>query len=364
MANNPQFPATYIQTQLATGSNPTGAEVVEVIQSGNSVQLNLNQIFTSIVGTGTVALGGTVGQLYSKNSATPYDATWSNLSSFVIVGNGLAQSGSTAVTIGLASTAALSVLGVTGNAQATAAAIAGTAGQVLRVNDAGAALAFGAIDLANNTASVSNVLPGANYSAANLAAGNVAGGVQGTLPFANGGLGTTSGLQSAVIGFANSTTPTYYPAGQLPCSVTNDNANAGNLGEFLSTSLALASALALSNNLATTVATLSLSAGDWDIWPTVGFTGGITTLGIFLSGSLSNTAGILNTTVVNEGVSIPCFHAAVFTASGTVAVTPQFSVGLTRRSINATTPFYLTAMAGFVTSTCGVYGSLVARRAR
>src|SRR6185369_3047640 len=167
MANNPQFPATYIPTQLATGSNPTGAEVLEVIQSGNSVQLNLNQIFTSIVGTGTVALDGTAGQLYSKNSSTNYDASWVNLSSLLTSANGLAQSGSTAVTVGLASTAGLSVLGVAGSSQATAAAIAGTAAQVLRVNDAGNALAFGALNL-GSAAAITGLLPGTNMSAINL----------------------------------------------------------------------------------------------------------------------------------------------------------------------------------------------------
>lgn len=362
MANNPQFPATYQINQLATGSNPSGSEVFEVIQSGNSVQLSLVQTFTSLA-TGILTTGGTQGQVYAKNSSTNYDANWFNLSTFIVVGNGLAQSGSTTLTIGLASTPALSVLGVTGNAQATAAAIAGTAGQVLRVNDAGNSLAFGTIDLANNTASVTGILPSVNMSATILNASG-AGGVQNTLQFSNGGLGFTTGLGSAVIGFANATTPTFFPAGQLPGTLAGDNASAGNLGEFVSTSVALASAALLTSGLATTIATISLGAGDWDIYPTIGFTGNTATLAYYLAGSLSNTAGVLNTTAISEASSIPCFRLAVFTATTAAITTPQFIVGLGRRSVSGTTSFFLTAQAQFTTSTCSAYGSIEARRAR
>lgn len=48
--------------------------------------------------------------------------------------------------------AALSVVGVTGNATANVADISGTANQVLRINGAGTALAFGAIDLSQSAA--------------------------------------------------------------------------------------------------------------------------------------------------------------------------------------------------------------------
>src|SRR2546423_2740782 len=58
---------------------------------------------------------------------------------------------------------ARSVVGVTGNATANTADIQGTADQVLRVNGAGTALGFGAIDL-SKTAAVGGVLQAASFS--------------------------------------------------------------------------------------------------------------------------------------------------------------------------------------------------------
>lgn len=68
--------------------------------------------------------------------------------------------------------AALSVVGVTGSSTANVADIAGTANQVLRVNSAGTALAFGQLNLASSAA------------------------VTGTLPIANGGTNSATTLNN------------------------------------------------------------------------------------------------------------------------------------------------------------------------
>ncbi len=372
MASTP-FPATVQYAQLQTGSAPTGPEIVAVVQGGASVQLTLAQIATSVVGTGTLPLAGSTGQLLAKNSSNKYDTGWYQLSTFLSAGSGLSTAGSTAMTVSLASVAALSVLGVTGAAQATSAPIAGIAAQVLRVNDAGAALAFGALNLGSAAAvtgqlPIANVsvgvLPGANYSAANLAAGNVAGGVQGVLPFANGGIGAPGGLQSAILGFLTATTVTRFPAGQLPGSLTSDAATAGNVGEFLSTTRTVASALNVTTDVATTVASLSLSAGDWNVWSVIGFTGGVTTKVFYMAGSVSATTAVLSTTV-GEGSSLPGFGLSAFTTSTTtIAVTPAVPVGPVRKSLSGTTSIFLTAQMGYTTSTAAAWGSISARRVR
>jgi hypothetical protein len=56
----------------------------------------------------------------------------------------------------------LSVVGVTGTATANVADIVGTAAQILRVNDAGTALGFGSIDLAQSGAVGTTILPVGN----------------------------------------------------------------------------------------------------------------------------------------------------------------------------------------------------------
>lgn len=64
----------------------------------------------------------------------------------------------------LAQGSARSVVGVTGNAAASVASIQGTANQVLRVNGAGTALAFGAIDV-SSTSAVTGQLAAASFPA-------------------------------------------------------------------------------------------------------------------------------------------------------------------------------------------------------
>src|SRR5580698_943592 len=54
--------------------------------------------------------------------------------------------------------------------------------------------------------------------------------------------------------------------GQIPGSNAGTAASSGNIGEYLSTSVASASAILLSNGVATSVISLPLTAGDWDVW--------------------------------------------------------------------------------------------------
>lgn len=106
-------------------------------------------------------------------------------------------------------TTGLSVLGNAGTVAAAPANITGTAGQVLRVNNGGTALAFGAVDLSaagaiTGTLAVTNGGTGLNViGAANraiLSNGTItywgqidlAAAVQGTLPVGNGGTGATT----------------------------------------------------------------------------------------------------------------------------------------------------------------------------
>lgn len=105
----------------------------------------------------------------------------------------------------LASISGLSVLGVIGTANATPAAIAGTTDQVLRVAQNGTTFGFGAINLATSAA-VTGILPGANFSAVNLATTG-AGAVQGVLPLSNGGVGTTTLTTNGVLFGRGTTVP-------------------------------------------------------------------------------------------------------------------------------------------------------------
>lgn len=199
-----------------------------------------------LLGQGTSAIAATTvmtdGQLLIGQSASdPLPKTVSG--DVTISAIGVTAIGANKVTDAmLRQGAALSVIGVAGSSTANVADIAGIANQILRVNGAGTALAFGSIDLAQSAAVGSSILPVANggtniasyavgdilYASgattlaklADVATGNamISGGVttapawgkiglathvSGTLPIANGGTGQTT----ANLGF-NALAPT------------------------------------------------------------------------------------------------------------------------------------------------------------
>lgn len=188
------LPAVVTIPDLPIGTTITGVEIIEAVQTsggvGNSIQVPISQIMTTSLGA--LPTGGGTGQILNKTNAANFSAQWSGITQFVAVGTGLATSGSaTSIVLSFASQTSISLLGVAGAAAAVPLAIGpGTGAQVLRVNDAGNALAFGQVELAS-AAAVTGVLPGANMSAVNLAALG-AGGVQGVLPVPSGGTNTTT----------------------------------------------------------------------------------------------------------------------------------------------------------------------------
>lgn len=94
---------------------------------------------------------------------------------------------------------ARSIVGVTGNATANVADVQGTTDQVLRVNGAGTAVAFGAIDL-SKSAAASGVLQAASFPALTGDLTTVAGALATTLATMNSNVGTFgSATQSAQV---------------------------------------------------------------------------------------------------------------------------------------------------------------------
>lgn len=145
----------YTTASLPLGGDELWLAVQPGTAAGNSVQLQVNMILTT---------GGLVGQFPIKNnSSVNYSATWGSLSSLMSASTGISLAGSTTVSVALATAAPLSVLGVTGSTQTNPLPIVGTGAQVLRVNDAGTAVTFGAINL-GSSAAVTGTLPVSNLS--------------------------------------------------------------------------------------------------------------------------------------------------------------------------------------------------------
>ena len=143
--------------------------------------------------------------------------------------------------------------------------------------------------------------------------------------------------------------------GQLPATNTNDSAGAGLLGEFISTTAGVGSAVTLSSGVAKTVLSISLTPGDWDVSGALNLHLANSTVLSFVQGGSSSTANTLNGQ--DSYFSLPLAYA-------TVAPDLALPLPVYRRSLAAATTIYLIADVTFSSGGLSAYGTLQARRAR
>lgn len=140
-------------------------------------------------------------------------------------------------------------------------------------------------------------------------------------------------------------------------TTTNNSAVAGNLGEFVSSLVAVGSPVALSTGTAANVTSISLTAGDWDVEGNVN----IINAGSTLTGSPNVQAGISSTSATLPSDGSEC-------SSGILGTTLTNTDGITlprkRMSLAVTTTVFLVAKATFSIGTFNTYGSINARRVR
>jgi hypothetical protein len=146
---------------------------------------------------------------------------------------------------------------------------------------------------------------------------------------------------------------------QLKGTTTNDTASAGNIGEYQVSTVSVGSPVSLTTATPTTVTSLSLTAGDWDVWGEVYYT-------LASSTSITQMFSGLNTT----GASINGIATGGWVNSQFASVTPNtatfggYTAGPLRVSLSGTTTYFLVTQATFATSTCSAYGIIQARRVR
>ncbi|MFM0566979.1 hypothetical protein PQQ88_01350 [Paraburkholderia caledonica] len=132
-------------------------------------------------------------------------------------------------------------------------------------------------------------------------------------------------------------------------TTTNNNANAGSVGEFMS---ATASSVNIPNNSATNITSVTITPGDWDCNGTVSINGSIANLSNMAGGVSSNSAalGSLGTYFQETpGAS----------ANGITSTTPTV-----RYSLSGSTTIYLIGYAGFGSGTVSANGLIRCRRLR
>lgn len=151
------------------------------------------------------------------------------------------------------------------------------------------------------------------------------------------------------------------PSAQLQGVSTNSNAATGLVGEYISSSLAAGSALALSTNTTSSLTNITLSAGDWDISGGISFTGAAST-------TVQVLAGIIAATNTSSG-GVDLMSKGIFSYSSLSVFTggstgPTIIVGPTRVSTATSSSYFLNAAAGFSVSSLSAFGMIRARRVR
>ncbi len=142
-------------------------------------------------------------------------------------------------------------------------------------------------------------------------------------------------------------------------TTTNNNAAAGSVGEEVESIITLASGgVSLTNATSADVTSISLTAGDWDVWGNVGFSGNGATLTAYTYGWISSTSATTPDAAYQSQLAFSA-NGATFT-QGSIA----FCAPGRRFSLTTTTTIYLSVNSGFSVSTEFAFGAIYARRRR
>lgn len=145
-------------------------------------------------------------------------------------------------------------------------------------------------------------------------------------------------------------------------TTTNNNADAGSVGEVVSSSVAVGSAVSLTNAVSATsgktITSISLTAGDWDIFGSVGINNAATTNFTAVAGGINTVTDTLNSAYEEE--TRFSYGAAGLVLNNVIS----FTFPTTRVSLASTTTYYLIGYAAFSISTATAFGRITARRAR
>ncbi len=166
----------------------------------------------------------------------------------------------------------------------------------------------------------------------------------------------TPTLITPVIGAATGTSLAFSPTtGGIIGTTTNDNTTAGKVGEFVTSTVTFASPVTItSSTVAQDVTTISLTAGDWDLFGNLLVNNnavGFSNVSTWIS---TSSAALPNAELRNQ----------IFIGAASAMSTYGTNVPNIRLSLSGTTTVYLSQATTYSTGTTIACGTLSARRRR
>lgn len=182
----------------------------------------------------------------------------------------------------------------------------------------------------------------------------------GVQTFNSGDLSATSPtFVTPTLGAATGTSLTFSPTtGGIVGTTTNDNTGAGKVGQLIESSIASASAVSLSSGAPADITSISLTAGDWDVWGNV-----------VSKPASGTTTGAMQVWISSTSASVPTLpNGGAYYRNDFLGAQADFvfaqPTGMMRLSLSGTTTVYLSTTINFGVSTMGAYGYIGARRRR
>ena len=144
--------------------------------------------------------------------------------------------------------------------------------------------------------------------------------------------------------------------GGIVGTTTNNNAAVGIVGEYVNSTVNVVSAVALTTATGTNITSISLTAGDWDVWARLGVVNTTAATWTYVYGVISTTSASFS----NQDYFVDKPDGVSVALANFQAVVPQ-----QRISLASTTTIYLVCSPGFTGGT-GVagFGAISARRIR
>ena len=219
-------------------------------------------------------------------------------------------------------------------------------------------------NLTGAVTSVGNASSLGSFTSANLRGALTDESGTGSAYFQGGDIGTPSAGVATNLTALNAsqltsgTVPAARTNGHQNGTATNDNAAAGEIGEFITATQVMASGISLTSTTAANIISISLTAGDWDVFGVAQYQPAGTTVVNY------NRVAITTTSATFPSGDSGAIGAIAFGGGKTGGNNDWITTPSVRISVNSTTTVYLVAFSSFTTSTNTVGGTISARRRR